>query len=223
MDVFSTMPPEPPPEPFVRPLDSHHLTPRIFVIFFLAIVLLTTASALVAFYVSNKTKETAVTSQDDISTVQPTSRPSEPQNETETWNVHTYADMGISFKAPPEMEVSSEAQKNDAGVPYSYTLYVQKGQGGQSDYYQLYGLYQLGSQFMEGSLESMKQELNPNSVKDVTIGGLAGIDGQIQGERNRFVTHIITKKGRLSLFTAEPTIANKQLTDRILSTFVFSE
>jgi predicted Zn-dependent protease len=84
-------------------------------------------------------------------------------------------------------------------------------------------LYQLGSQFTDESLEAMKQELNPDSVKDVTVGGLAAIDGQVQGERNRFVTHIITKKGRLSLFTAEPTAENKLLTEKILSTFVFTE
>lgn len=134
-----------------------------------------------------------------------------PTNESEDWKLYTFEQIGLTFKAPPELEVTIDLE--------APALYIQKGIGGQSDYYQLYGLYQSGSQFSSVSLEDYKPDLD--NPRDVTIGGLPAIEGQIKGERNRFVTHIKTVDGVFSLFTAEPTAENKALTDQILATFEF--
>lgn len=139
----------------------------------------------------------------------------------DNWKIHTIEEINLTYKTPEEMEVSFESQKDEqTGIAYSHTLYVQKGNGGTPEYYQLYGLYQVGEAYT-GSLEFFKEELD--NAKEITVSGLPAISGQVKGQRNRFVTHISMPDGRFSLFTAEPTEENKILTEKILSTFEFSD
>lgn len=137
------------------------------------------------------------------------------------WQTHTITDANLTFSTPPGMTVKSETQINDdTGVPYSLTVYVEKDSS-QQNYYQLYGLYRLNIQQYQNSLNAYKEELEPATIKETQISGFPAIEGQIMGERNRLVTHILTDRGMFSLFTAEPTQANKELTDKILATFKF--
>lgn len=141
------------------------------------------------------------------------------QAETTDWETYTIADAGITFSAPSDLEVTFNTQRNsNTGAAYSATLYVQKGMP-TADYYQLYGTYQWGPDYSNQSLQALKADLEPTTVKDTTISGYPAVEGQIKGERNRFVTYIRTDKGLLSLFTAEATQENKRLTDSIIKTF----
>lgn len=138
------------------------------------------------------------------------------------WETHTISDANLTFSAPSEMKVRSETQKNsETGIPYSLNLYVEKDMG-QPNYYQLYGVYQWDIKYTQDSLNAYKEDLETPSTKNITISGFPALEGQVKGQRNRFVTYILTDKGMFSLFTAEPTQENKQITDQILATFKFT-
>lgn len=137
-------------------------------------------------------------------------------NQVHDWKSHTISDANLTFLAPNDLKVTSETQN-----PGSLTLYVEKNTGSQNPY-QLYGIYQWDIKYSRESLEDYKQELEPSSIKDLTISGFPAVEGQVNGPRNRFVTKILTNKGMFTLYTAEPTTENKQLSDQILSTFKFT-
>ena len=148
-------------------------------------------------------------------------KPSEASLEA-TWQNHSIDSIGLTFSTPPEMEVTSSVDNNSqTGQPQTLTMYIQKNVAG-ADYYQLYGIYQWNSSTdSQALLEVYKEELNPESIKEITMSGLPALEGQIKGQRNRFVTYIAIDQGILSLYTADPTPANKEMTDQILATFQF--
>lgn len=140
------------------------------------------------------------------------------------WKTHQVADLDLTFSAPPEMRVTSETQKvEETGQPYLTTMFVERGTANNADYYQLYGIIQWDSQFSADSLNEYKEVLEPSSIREVTVSGYKALEGQIIGQRNRFVTYILTDKGILTLFTAQPTAENKSLTDQIMGTFMFKK
>jgi len=83
-------------------------------------------------------------------------------------------------------------------------------------------LYQFDRAYSQEDVEIFKDDLEPSTPKEVIISGYPALEGQVKGQRNRFVTYIFTEKGRFSLFTAEPTPENKAITDQILETFEFT-
>lgn len=138
------------------------------------------------------------------------------------WETHTIKDASLTFSAPSEMTVRSETQKDsETGIPYSLNLYVEKDMG-QPNYYQLYGVYQWDIKYTQDALNAYKENLEPASIKNITLSGFPALEGRVKGQRNRFVTYILTDKGMFSLFTAESTQMNKQITDQILATFKFT-
>ncbi len=154
----------------------------------------------------------------------PTAVLTESPNKNEGWKDYKFDEIGLSFSAPNDLQVTSDPQRSaETNNLYSYLFYIQKGMAGKSDYYQLYGIYQFGSQYEKSTTNDFKEDLNPTSIEETTVGGFPALKGQIKGQRNRFVTYIITNKGLLALFTAEPTQVNKELTDQILLTFKFTK
>lgn len=87
--------------------------------------------------------------------------------------------------------------------------------------YQMYGLYQIGKVATEKDLEMAKTEMDPKSIKEVTIGGYKGFEGTIVGPKTRHLT-ILIKDGKLLTFATNPaTLENKATTDQILSIVSF--
>jgi hypothetical protein len=132
------------------------------------------------------------------------------------WKDYIFKDVGITFSAPSDLAVSGEISNPD-----SFILIAQRGKYPDADYYQLYGVYNLSSDNI--SSDDLKKDLDVTSIQENNIGGYRAITGQFKGERNRFVTYIITNRGLLTLSTSQPTDVNKALTEAILKTFKFDK
>ena len=140
-------------------------------------------------------------------------------------NIHTFTELGLSFQVPDNFYVNFEPQLNlDTQKPYAYTFTIQnyKNSPTQELSYQLYGIYQFdGEKIDESILPELKNEMNTNTANEITVAGLPAIQGQIKGERQRWVTYIIKDGYLLKLYTSEPTEENRLITEQILSTFKF--
>lgn len=138
---------------------------------------------------------------------------------TLNWKEYKVKKLGLIFRAPPNLDV----QINEGDTSNATTLYIQDypfNAPPPDPYYQLYGIYNDGI-ITDLSIATWKKELtNP---KEVIIGGKKTIEGQVKGERNRYVSHIILEYGYLSFFTAQVSAENKLQTDKILLTFEFEK
>ncbi len=147
--------------------------------------------------------------------------PASVPNLTADWQSYTFSPLQLNFKVPPELSVHSEVSNpgND------FTAYIQNYSFNNSvpskNAYQLYIIWQKTSIITESEFQQLKSDLLVNSIEDTTIDGYKAIKGQIKGERNRYVTYILKGNTKISLFTSEPTLVNKERTDQILSTFKF--
>ncbi|HSV94410.1 MAG TPA: hypothetical protein VLH94_00330, partial [Spirochaetia bacterium] len=102
------------------------------------------------------------------------------------------------------------------------SFYVEKGSP-DNPTYQLYALYQPLETVTNKELDKIKTGMDPNSIKEVTIDGIKGIEGMVNtsGPKAHYTTAII-KEGKLfTVSTYPPTVENKALTDQILATFKF--
>ena len=139
------------------------------------------------------------------------------------WRSHTVEDVGLNFSAPPDLEVTTEVEKNsETNVPYSLALSIQNNSLSVEDYYQLYVIAQWEPKHTETELEQLKVDLIPESIQNIQLAGYPAVKGQVQGQRNRFVTYFIKDGALYSAFTAEPTKKNEALSNQILSTFTFT-
>lgn len=142
---------------------------------------------------------------------------------TADWETYTFNSIGLTFSAPRKLVVKGDDQPNpDTG----FVLYVQNYPYNSpipNNYYQLYIIYQWVPPHTESELEELKNDLVSSSITETTVAGYPAIQGQIVGERNRFVTHFIKDSGLFSAYTVEPTKENGVLTNQILSTFQFTE
>lgn len=136
------------------------------------------------------------------------------------WKGYSFPNASLRFSTPPTFTVTL-----DEPNPDSFTLYIQNYKNSISEVtspYQLYGLFQPGNYGdTEFYIEELKADLEPTSIKDITIGGFAGVEGQIRGNRNRFAAYILTNIGKWGFFTSPSTSINKGISDQILSTFKF--
>lgn len=142
------------------------------------------------------------------------------------WKNYTVPELQLSYEAPSDMEVNYEVQPNlSTGKPSTLTLYIQKSTPHDAQYYQLYGLYQFDLPTSDSTLNEYKSGMVAESIKESSFSGLRTLQGQIKGERSRFVTYIElpSRKGIFSLYTAGPTEKNRQITESILSTFNFAK
>lgn len=139
------------------------------------------------------------------------------------WIGQTFNEVGLSitFSIPPDMVFRKEIA-NDAGRIRIASFYVERGSK-DNPTYQLYAVYQPTETVTEKELDKIKTGMDPNSVKEITIDGIQGIEGEtvISGPKNHYITAII-KDGKLFTVSTYPMITeNKILTDQILSTLSF--
>jgi len=149
--------------------------------------------------------------------------------ETANWKTYTFDSIKLTFKAPPDLFVTGQEQKNsDTGVPYSFTLYAQNSDDTHplpsgKKFYQLYGVFQWSSTITDAEFQAHKEDFIASSIKGVTVGGYPGIRGQYKGERNRYVTMFMKNGGLFTLSTSDPLPENESLSNQILQTFQFTQ
>ena len=85
----------------------------------------------------------------------------------------------------------------------------------------MFGLYQQFRDATEQDLELSKREMDPNTIKEVTIDGYKGIEGLILGPKTRYITIILKGSKLFSVSTMPPTQENKAVTESILPTLNF--
>lgn len=153
---------------------------------------------------------------------QPTPSSATTQDDpTRNWKSYTFQPIQLSLKVPSELTVHTEEQN-----PGSFTAYIQNyafnAPYPEKNAYQLYLTWQSNYKLTENEFNQLKNDLDTNSVEDTLIAGYPAIKGQVKGERSRFVTYILKENTKISLFTSDPTEVNKELSDKIMSTFVFN-
>jgi hypothetical protein len=134
--------------------------------------------------------------------------------EKNDWKQYNFDDIHLTFSAPSDLQVTMEK------VDETFILTLQKSAYPKPDYYQLYGIYHVTDPKTINKSD-LKKELNETGIEETTIDGMYTLKGQYKGERNRFVTIIVTDKGLFTLATSQPTEENKKITDSLLATFDF--
>lgn len=123
--------------------------------------------------------------------------------------------VGLYITVPEGMTFRKEIA-DDSGVIRSVGFYIEKSDGT----YRLYGLYQQENT-TAGELERVKKAMNPQTIHEAVVGGYKGVEGQIEGQKARYYTHIIKDGKPVSFSTIPYTEENKAITDQILSTVSF--
>lgn len=131
----------------------------------------------------------------------------------------TVEEIGLSFQHPKDLVFRKEIA-DDGGKIRTVGFFLTKGLENNPEY-QMYGLYQQFKDATEQDLELSKKEMDPNSIKEVSIDGYKGIEGLILGPKTRYITIVLKDKKLFSISTLPPTQKNKTLTETILPTFKF--
>lgn len=131
----------------------------------------------------------------------------------------TIEEIGLSFQYPAGLVYRKEIADN-AGNIRTAGFFLTKGSE-QNPEYQLYGLYENYKDATEADLERAKTEMDPTTVKEVSINGYKGVEGFITGPKTRYITIILKDDKLFSVSTTPPNEENKNITQQILSTFSF--
>ncbi len=158
-------------------------------------------------------------------TIQPTPSPvaqaTPTPDPTANWKTYTFQPLLLSLKVPSELIVHTE----EPNPGNDFTAYIQNYPFNSTvpleNAYQLYLVWQKTPIITQAEFQQLQNDLEINSVKSTVVAGYPAIEGQVRGERNRFVVYILIRNTKISLFTSESTQTNKNLTDQILSTFKF--
>ncbi|PIP63478.1 hypothetical protein COW97_02235 [Candidatus Roizmanbacteria bacterium CG22_combo_CG10-13_8_21_14_all_34_12] len=135
------------------------------------------------------------------------------------WQPQTFNEANLSFKIPSGTTFRKEIA-DDAGKIRVASFYVEKKVNSNFTY-TLYGVYQPNKEATDEDLKLAKKEMNPETIKDVTISGYKGIEGLILGPKTRYITILLKNNRLFTVSTIPPTQENKILTDQILATFNF--
>jgi len=135
------------------------------------------------------------------------------------WQPQTFNEANLSFKIPSGTTFRKEIA-DDAGKIRVASFYVEKKVNSNFTY-TLYGVYQPNKEATDEDLKLAKKEMNPETIKDVTISRYKGIEGLILGPKTRYITILLKNNRLFTVSTIPPTQENKILTDQILATFNF--
>ncbi len=70
-------------------------------------------------------------------------------------------------------------------------------------------------------IEKAKTEMDPETIKEVSIGSYQGIEGKVTGPKERWLTVILKDNKLFTISTFPATTENKDLTDQIIQTISF--
>lgn len=128
-------------------------------------------------------------------------------------------EIGLSFEHPKDLVYRKEIA-DDNGRIRTAGFFLTKGADDKPEY-QLYGLYIQFQDATEQDLELAKREMDPATIKEASIDGYKGVEGLILGPKTRWITVILKGNKLFTVSTSPPTQDNKDLTDKMLSTFKF--
>jgi len=132
----------------------------------------------------------------------------------------TIEEIGLSFQYPADLVYRKEIADNDGNIRTA-GFFLTKGSE-QNPEYQMYGLYESYRDANDTDLEQVKTEMDPTTVKEVSISGYKGIEGLIIGPKTRYITIILKDNKLFSISTTPPNEENISITEQILSTFQFN-
>ena len=139
--------------------------------------------------------------------------------ENPDWRKQEVPNIGLQLLIPKELSYREELA-DDYGKIRTMAFYLENTDQSKPAY-QMYALYQANTSATETDLEKAKTEMDPATIKEISIDGYAGIEGVIVGPKARYIS-VIIKNGQLfSVSTTPVTAENKKLTDEILATFDF--
>ena len=161
---------------------------------------------------------------ESISSPQPTptttSKPT-PADPTANWVERKFEKLGLTFKAPADLTME-ESEESSGQLVSS----IQNDKIGE-EFFQMYFVYQkTGKKVREVDLQTFKNDpklIIPGTARDIQVDGYNGFAGQVADKAKRFITAIVKNGYWLIIYTAEPTQTNKELSDRITSTFKFTD
>jgi len=125
--------------------------------------------------------------------------------------------MGLYVTIPEGMNF-----RQDVASEIAVNSYIEDGPA-ENPTYQLYVVYQPNKTMTEDGLELIKKEMEPDTIKEATVGDYTGFEGLVVGPKARYQTLIIKEGKPLTFSTWPPTEENKVITDQILSTVSFDE
>ena len=70
-------------------------------------------------------------------------------------------------------------------------------------------------------IEKAKTEMDPETIKEISIGSYQGIEGKVAGSKERWLAVILKDNKLLTISTLPATEENKDLTDQIIQTISF--
>jgi hypothetical protein len=152
------------------------------------------------------------------------------EGEDRTPNRVEFGQLGISLEVPEDLHVVKNIDVNyeDPGKMTGYQFYIQNyGQRGgpSSGNFQMYGhiQYDLPPTSWEEFASNLTNSPNHAYVTEIEVNGLRGFDTQFSGVRNRYVYYFYLNGRILSIAVAEPSEANKTVSDRIINTIQFDQ
>ena len=112
--------------------------------------------------------------------------------------------------------------RQDMASEIAVNFYIEDGSA-ENPTYQLYVVFQPNRTITDDGLELIKKEIEPDTIKEATVGDYKGFEGLVVGPKARYQTLIIKEGKPLSFSTWPPTEENKAITDQILSTVSFDK
>lgn len=149
--------------------------------------------------------------------VQTTSTPEPTPGRPLKQNEEYVGIMGLYVTVPEGMTF-----RQDVASEIAVNFYIEDGSA-ENPTYQLYVVYQPNKTMTEDGLELIKQEMEPDTIKEVTVGDYEGFTGHVVGPKARYQTLIIKEGKPLSFSTWPPTEENKAITDQILLSVSFDK
>lgn len=149
--------------------------------------------------------------------VQTTSTPEPTPGRPLKQNEEYLGAMGLYVTIPEGMNF-----RHDIASEIAVNFYIEDGSA-ENPTYQFYAVYQPQKTMTEEGLKLIKKEMEPDTIREATVGDYKGFEGLVVGPKARYQTLII-KEGKLLTFsTWPPTEENKAITDQILSTVSFDK
>ena len=126
----------------------------------------------------------------------------------------TMEEIGVSFKYPKDLMFRKEIADDGTRIRVA-SFYLEK------EGYTLYVVYEASNEVDQTKLEQMKIGMDKTTIKEVNVGGLAGIEGLATGPKTKYLTAVIKNNRLLTFSTFAPTPENKEITEKILDSIRF--
>jgi hypothetical protein len=132
-------------------------------------------------------------------------------------NEEFIAQANLYIQVPDGMSFRQEIADDPARL-IAVGFYIESTS--EDENYTLYGLFQ-NKDATEQALEQAQKEMDPDTIKEASVGGYKGVEGLVTGQKTRYSTLVIKDGKLISFSTIPPTEKNMEITEQILSTVSF--